>query len=1183
MDRNIKYKVRGVMLILALLLFVSTGFAGKPPGGGGGTPMAPYCCQPPFVSTTVPPNILIQLDNSGSMFWKAYDALIMMVGEDTDYYGYFKPDSNYKWNVNRFVADPSGDWPGGILNWVCMSRADVAKKVLTAGKGNILGRVARLESEGVDSWIKWYAIDGSNYNEFQVSHSAGATILTVTKVGSAPIDATLSGVTVKVDIPVDEYRGVLDQIGDKDDNRHWDDDAPQFGLWHYNYEQGGYIRDYLGEPDIIDLRNHVNNMVCNSWTPLAESYFEVLHYFSQADPYYYAGDYTAIPGGLKDPYYDKHLHDMVPCRRSFVLIITDGESTKDKGIPDSDGTMPGCTGLQNYYDGINPQLPSDGSDYLDDVCLYGHVNDLRPDKDWGSRNLEDMQEITCYVIYAFGTLPEAIFLLKDAAKCGGFKDQNSNKLPDLQSEWDENEDGIPDNYYEATNGYELEAAIMDAIMAMLESITSGSSVGVVAMGSSAGGGTAQAQFYPRKTVGKVELSWIGNCTSYWVDPFGWLREDTQKDAILHMQNDYIISMEYDERENNVMVTQIHDVTGQGDPADFDTLATIPLENVTPIWNAGNWLYNVSPADRLIGTFVDADKDGFVDAGEIKVFNSAQAPLLRTYLGCETNEQADTLVKWIRGNDFDGKRTRTAGGKTWKLGDIINSGASAVQRPVERYDFIYGDVTYGDYYQLHKDRRQVVYVGGNDGMLHCFNAGLPEILEDPMMPFRYNADAYDLGEEIWGYIPYNLLPHLQWLPDLNYCHVYYMDLKPYVTEAKIFTPDAMHPHGWGTLVIAGMRFGGMPIDNDADSYSSAYVAMDVTNPLSPTPIWEFKHPDLDLTLDYPTVIKIDNNWYLIIGSGPVTCSGESDQQARIFVLDLRTGQLLHEFVLPEANSFISNLFGVDWGMDYTVDRIYLGNTYYEGPPTKDWKGNIYRILTNDDVDPARWTLEMIFDIEQPVTGEGSVATDDYNHLWVYFGTGRFYSDVDESNPTIGRYVGFRDDTTGATTVAGLFNATPVWIDTAGTVHGAGQITEFEDLIDAVNGYGGWWRAFDDVGERNLTTTLVFGGAVLFTTYVPSGDICSYGGYGYLYALFYRTGTAYVAGTATGNQGFLAPQELGGDVQPNKVLLGSGMPSEPSLYVSPDETKVFVQAGGAILTPVTGIPGLPETGVVLWKGR
>jgi len=35
--------------------------------------MSDYCSTPPFVANAVTPNVLIILDNSGSMLWAAYD------------------------------------------------------------------------------------------------------------------------------------------------------------------------------------------------------------------------------------------------------------------------------------------------------------------------------------------------------------------------------------------------------------------------------------------------------------------------------------------------------------------------------------------------------------------------------------------------------------------------------------------------------------------------------------------------------------------------------------------------------------------------------------------------------------------------------------------------------------------------------------------------------------------------------------------------------------------------------------------------------------------------------------------------------------------------------------------------------------------------------------------------------
>ena len=43
-----------------------------------------------------------------------------------------------------------------------------------------------------------------------------------------------------------------------------------------------------------------------------------------------------------------------------------------------------------------------------------------------------------------------------AAKWGGFVDQNKNDIPDLQSEWDADDDGVPDTYFYVVNPLKLE-------------------------------------------------------------------------------------------------------------------------------------------------------------------------------------------------------------------------------------------------------------------------------------------------------------------------------------------------------------------------------------------------------------------------------------------------------------------------------------------------------------------------------------------------------------------------------------------------------------------------------------------------------------------------------------------------------------------------------------------------------
>ena len=975
--------------------------------------------------------------------------------------------------------------------------------------------------------------------------------------------------------------GVIRQIADKDLDGDFDDDAPRLAIQYFSsYGSNFEIAREFWESDgamavsAEAYMTDVNNQAPNGGTPVGKAVFEAICYLSYVNSYY--GGYICAGRFHKnDPYCSGQGVSLqeVWCRRSFVVLLGDGESNSDAPVVHNYAALPNGPFARNLYnyDNMDEQadhcyLSGDRDHPADDYAYYGHITDIRDD-------LADDQKVDFYSIFCFG---RGTGLFQEIAKDGGFDDLNGDNIPQVD-EYDKDGDGIPDNYYEAEDGNQLEAAIIKIIQEIMAKVSSSSGVSVVTTGTKGGGTTAQAQFYPQRNFPTGEqLEWIGTCQSLWLDPYGWIREDNVPDSILHLQQDYVITMQWEPAYGNVMITRLRDNAGSGDPAQFDTVSVVPVENLVPVWDAGNWLWNAQPIDRTIYAFVDGNQDGIVDAGEIVDFVDGEAVGLQPHLGVATVAEAETVINYVRGYDFDSLRTRTADNKVWKLGDVISGGALAIQSAIERYDFIYGDQSYIQYYDAMETRRQAVYVGANDGMLHCFNGGIPiELDANPMTPVRLDPDGHELGKELWAYVPYNLLPHLKWLQNPLYCHVYYVDLKAYVTDVQIFSPSGTHPDGWGTLLIGGMRLGGLPIATAVDTCQSAYFAIDITDPLNPVPMWEFTDNDLALTMCYSCVVKVDDSWYLVFGSGPETCSGEVTQHGYVYVLSLEDGQVLRKFMIPEPESFTTNIFGADWGMDYTVDRIYFGTCHVDAGLPGEWGGKVYRILTHDDEDPMAWTMAEAFDMERPITAEGSIATDDYNHLWVYWGSGRFFSEVDEIDYTIQRYVGIREDTTRAMTVAGLMNVTNVLVDTNDVVHyGGGMTSTFDALVDSVNLIGGWYRDLEGTGERSLTTSLVFGGAVLFTTFLPTGDICSYGGHGNMFALFYRTGTAYT-------KAFLASQDT--LYRPTYIDLGQGMPSEPSLYVSSDQTKVFIQAGGGIVSPETGIPGLPKSGVIIWKGR
>src|SRR5712691_8091354 len=228
--------------------------------------------------------------------------------------------------------------------------------------------------------------------------------------------------------------------------------------------------------------------------------------------------------------------------------------------------------------------------------------------------------------------------------------------------------------------------------------------------------------------------------------------------------------------------------------------------------------------------------------------------------CALKEATD-IINWVRGLPVTGLRDRKikvlndSGGivqAQWKLGDVVNATPVVVGAPSTRYDVIYGDQTYASFFQRYKDRRQVAYVGANDGMLHAFNGGFfsnddrqidgtgpivqarftstPKKLgtstdcaalpcDGSVTTYSFRSDAPPLGAELWAFIPQDLLPQLRWLTATDYGHVYYVDLTPKVTDVRIFCNDqatiancipgtnADHPGGWGTILIGGFRLGG----------------------------------------------------------------------------------------------------------------------------------------------------------------------------------------------------------------------------------------------------------------------------------------------------------------------------------------------------------------------------------------
>ncbi|MDR3090318.1 MAG: hypothetical protein LBU39_10955 [Desulfobulbaceae bacterium] len=610
-------------------------------------------------------------------------------------------------------------------------------------------------------------------------------------------------------------------------------------------------------------------------------------------------------------------------------------------------------------------------------------------------------------------------------------------------------------------------------------------------------------------------------------------------------------------------------------------------------------------------------------------------------------------------------------RTWRLGDIVHSNPLVVDRPNRGYHQIYDDSSYGRFMEKYANRRAVVYVGANDGMLHAFNGGFYENRYDASTPPDGKADMryltqpkkwvvdsnnvrvltndgdftpYDLGAELWAYVPYNLLGHLYWLTeppandDSQVNHVYYVDLEPVSYDVQIFTPDDDHPDGWGTILVGGMGFGGGRIDAcvsrdwtpgaegsciESRPMSSAYFIFDITNPEKPPKLLtEFALPRQGYTTNTPALVFFkdkDNpsqkRFFLVFGSGPASAAGVADsaalhsakssQNARLYYLALNSAS---DFTVAGGSlaqcgtaasdecgfqtiggdpSYISDIVTNDYNLDYKIDTLYFGSVI--STPDGSLSGALRRVVTGGNDSPGAWDGDSLLidlaaaGLKQPISAAPSTAFDDSGNLFVYFGTGRYLTAADKENNDQQAFYGVKepragngDFTWGTVSYANLYDSTNVQLQVADengieVTNGAGTNNSWQEFLNYVGGnFSGWMKklrtqaelAADGVAgtaERAVNQPAISNKLFLGTTFVPTEEVCDNLGRGYLYSLYYRTGTA--AMTKTGPA-------------PASYDLGGGLPSR--LTISGAFVRAQSSTGGFFEVPLPDLPLDGQTG-------
>jgi type IV pilus assembly protein PilY1 len=325
----------------------------------------------------------------------------------------------------------------------------------------------------------------------------------------------------------------------------------------------------------------------------------------------------------------------------------------------------------------------------------------------------------------------------------------------------------------------------------------------------------------------------------------------------------------------------------------------------------------------------------------------------------------------------------------------------------------------------------------------------------------------------------------------------------------------------------------PADNTKGLGYSSYYALDVTNPQSPVLLWEFSNPALGFSTSGPAVVRVgdgtrngkkqNGNWYAVFASGPTgpintglrQFMGKSDQNLKLFVVNLKTGALVRTIDTGLSNAFAGSLKNATldadrWRTDrvgnYSDDVVYFGYTQQSGT---NWVGGVLRLTTGDasgeNKDVSTWNVSPVISGIGPVTASVSYLMDRKSHrLWLYFGTGRYFYKVGtliDDSDTQRKIYGVKEPCYSQVNDKFLLNCTT-------SVSALTDSTTSAPSSEPTN--DGWYVNLDPAGttyvaERVISNPLAaFTGGVFFTTFAPTADICGYNGNTYLWVLNYETG-------------------------------------------------------------------------------
>lgn len=411
---------------------------------------------------------------------------------------------------------------------------------------------------------------------------------------------------------------------------------------------------------------------------------------------------------------------------------------------------------------------------------------------------------------------------------------------------------------------------------------------------------------------------------------------------------------------------------------------------TPVWKASSAL----PAftDRKLFTWSGSEPEAFTTAATGGVDASGKA------LIASTTTEADKLINYIRGdtsNEGAASIYRARGGQL--LGDFINSPPVYVKNLVNLgYDLLSNSSwqgSYADYLAAKANRSEgVVAVGANAGVFHLFQGST--------------------GKEVFGFLPRQGFEHYATLAEKTYgsdgnYHRFFVD-GPTVESDAFIQPRGESGARWTNVLIGSMGAGGR------DIFALNLPTADPSTGLGADNVqWELSgHPDLGYVIGDIRVGPIQggtltghSGWYAFVGNGAYSSNGG----AALLVVDVQTGAVVKSIQVPGSGA---NGLGGVYLLRNAHQEVYAA---YAG----DLQGNLWRFDFGDGADTGTWKVSFggqpLFraldasGTPQPITASPMVIAHPSQGYVVLFGTGKLFDESDATSAAPQSFYGVWDDT------------------------------------------------------------------------------------------------------------------------------------------------------------------------------